>query len=279
METVVLGDASRKGLFKNDPYIRHERARSILLLPIIKRSKLIGMLFLENNLIDNAFSREALPVLRVIAAQAAIALENARLYDELSDLNRDLERRVETRTQELRQANRRLTNEIDYRRKAQRDLERVQGQLLETARRAGMAEMATGVLHNVGNVLNSVNVSTNLVTSRVDSFSIGDLEQMLQVLESQDDLGRFVSEDPRGKHFLPFLRELQQDLVQQKGSIREELSSLTEGIHHIIDLVRSQQSYAGRAGVQDAAFHGCSSSSPSDGCAAYTCLSAMSTSS
>lgn len=131
-------------------------------------------------------------------------------------------------------------------------LERSRAELVETARLAGMSEIATGVLHNVGNVLNSVNVSTTLVANQVESFSVEDLEQMLVVLEqNEQDLGRFVSEDPRGKHFLPFLRELQQELHQQKLSIKSELGSLTDGIRHIIDLVRSQQSYAGRAGVQE----------------------------
>ena len=131
-------------------------------------------------------------------------------------------------------------------------LEKSRAELVETARLAGMSEVATGVLHNVGNVLNSVNVSTNLVASQIESLSIDDLEQMLQVLnDNEQDLAKFVTEDPRGKHFLPFLRELQQELKGQKISIREELAALIEGIHHIIDLVRSQQSYAGRAGVQE----------------------------
>jgi len=131
-------------------------------------------------------------------------------------------------------------------------LQKSRAELVETARLAGMSEVATGVLHNVGNVLNSVNVSTNLVANRVEGLSVEDLEHMLAVLEEhEDDLAHFVSEDPRGKHFLPFLRELQEEFQQQKTSIRSELASLREGIHHIIDLVRSQQSYAGRAGVQE----------------------------
>jgi len=123
-------------------------------------------------------------------------------------------------------------------------------QVVRTARQAGMSEIATGVLHNVGNVLNSVNVSTSLVMRHAEQLSLPDLERMVNVLrDNQDDLGRFVSEDPRGKHLLPFLFELTGTLVGQKKEIVGELRSLATGIEHISDLVRSQQTYAGAKGV------------------------------
>lgn len=120
----------------------------------------------------------------------------------------------------------------------------------ETARLVGMSEIATGVLHNVGNVLNSVNVSANLVHKRTDGLNVGDLQKMTDILgEHADDLGRFVTEDPRGKHLLPFLTELGGALVAQKGAIVEELQTLSHGIEHIMELVRAQQSYAGKGGL------------------------------
>ena len=120
----------------------------------------------------------------------------------------------------------------------------------ETARLVGMSEIATGVLHNVGNVLNSVNVSANLVHKRTDGLKVGDLQKMTAILtEHADDLGTFVTEDPRGKHLLPFLTELGGALVTQKGAIVEELQTLSQGIEHIIELVRAQQSYAGKGGL------------------------------
>lgn len=124
----------------------------------------------------------------------------------------------------------------------------------ETARMVGMSEIATGVLHNVGNVLNSVNVSTNLVKKRTEQLKVPDLELLTGILEEHaDDLGRFVTEDARGKHSLSFLRELTTALGDQRTSVLAELGNLGEGIEHIIELVRSQQSYAGMTGLYELA--------------------------
>jgi len=140
-----------------------------------------------------------------------------------------------------------LSDEFD------RMLERLaesRAQVVATARKAGMSEIATGVLHNVGNVLNSVNVSANLVRKNAEQLSVKDLEMMVEILRAnQDDIGRFVTDDPRGRHLLPFLFELTNTLAKQRREILGELASLGSGIDHISDLVRSQQTYAGTKGV------------------------------
>src|SRR5262245_44766229 len=129
-------------------------------------------------------------------------------------------------------------------------LARSREQVIETARLAGMSEIATGVLHNVGNVLNSVNVAANLASTRAQELSTGDLEMLVKVLEQhQTDLSAFVGRDPRGKHLVPFLSELTRALGTQKTSLQDELRSLNQGIEHIAELVRAQQSYAGQKGV------------------------------
>ena len=123
-------------------------------------------------------------------------------------------------------------------------------QVIETARLAGMSEIATGVLHNVGNVLNSVNVAANLATRRTEELSVGDLEMLVGVLQTHErDLAAFVGGDPRGKHLVPYLKELSGALGTQQRSIQEELKALNQGIEHIAELVRAQQSFAGAKGV------------------------------
>ena len=123
-------------------------------------------------------------------------------------------------------------------------------EVVRTARLAGRSEIATGVLHNVGNVLNSVNVAANLATRKTEEFSIQDLEMLVGVLASHEsDLGTFVSQDPRGKHLIPFLKELTGALATQRGAIQDELKALNQGIDHIAELVRAQQSHAGAKGV------------------------------
>jgi len=82
-ERVVLDDASVGNLYSEDEYVRAKRARSVLCLPIVKQTKLIGALYLENNLTPQAFTSDRVAVLEVLASQAAISLENASLYSDL----------------------------------------------------------------------------------------------------------------------------------------------------------------------------------------------------
>ena len=124
-------------------------------------------------------------------------------------------------------------------------LEKARGELLETARTAGKSELATGILHNVGNVLNSVNISASLVGQRLDDLCIGDLERLADVLSQHSaDLSTFLTEDPRGKHIEPFLGALVGQLKEERASIRDEVQSLTDGIEHICELIKSQQGIA-----------------------------------
>jgi PAS domain S-box-containing protein len=82
-ESVILDDASAQNPFSADEYIRQKRARSVLCLPLVKQAKLIGVLYLENNLTPHVFTPARLAVLKLLASQAAISLENARLYTDL----------------------------------------------------------------------------------------------------------------------------------------------------------------------------------------------------
>src|SRR5499427_5309053 len=94
-ETVILDDASSQNPFTADPYIVQRRARSILCLPLINQGKLIGLLYLENNLTPRVFTPERVTVLKVLASQAAISLENTRLYRDLVDRERKISRLVD----------------------------------------------------------------------------------------------------------------------------------------------------------------------------------------
>jgi PAS domain S-box-containing protein len=94
-DTVILDDASRQNPFSADPYIVQRRARSILGLPLINQGKLIGILYLENNLAPQVFTADRVMVLKVLASQAAISLENTRLYRDLEDREARIRRLVE----------------------------------------------------------------------------------------------------------------------------------------------------------------------------------------
>ncbi|WP_242040980.1 PAS domain S-box protein [Leptolyngbya sp. FACHB-261] len=102
-ETLVFDDAVSELSFSTDPYIQHQQTRSLLCLPILNQSQLIGILYLENNLSTGVFTNDRLQVLNLLMAQAAISLENARLYERLADYAETLERKVEAQTQALQQ--------------------------------------------------------------------------------------------------------------------------------------------------------------------------------
>jgi PAS domain S-box-containing protein len=102
-ETLVFDDAVSESPFLTDPYIQHQQTRSLLCMPILKQNQLIGILYLENNLSTGVFTRDRLQVLKLLMAQAAISLENARLYAQLADYAETLERKVEAQTQALQQ--------------------------------------------------------------------------------------------------------------------------------------------------------------------------------
>ena len=94
-ESVILDDASARGSFSNEEYIRREHARSILCLPLIKQGRLVALLYLENNLAANVFTPSRIAVLNVLASAAAISLENSRLYHELQEREAKIRRLVD----------------------------------------------------------------------------------------------------------------------------------------------------------------------------------------
>ena len=94
-EGVILDDASAANPFSSDPYLRQQRARSILCLPLLNRARLIGALYLENNLAPGVFAPGRITVLKLLAAQAAISLENARLYRDAAEREAKIRRLVD----------------------------------------------------------------------------------------------------------------------------------------------------------------------------------------
>src|SRR5258705_11837628 len=121
----------------------------------------------------------------------------------------------------------------------------LQQQLRDASRQAGMADVATSVLHNVGNVLNSVNVSANLVgesLKRSRAAGLGRVASLLQ--EHQSDLGSFVAHDERGKVLPVYLAELSRHLSADNRNALQKLDSLKSNIDHIKHIVAIQQRYA-----------------------------------
>ena len=118
-------------------------------------------------------------------------------------------------------------------------------QLLETSRQAGMAEIATSILHNVGNVLNSVNVSSGVIFSKVQSSKLPGLTRAIALMEEhRNDLAGFFGQNPKGRQLLGYLSKLDANLVHEKKEIMQEINTLQENILHIKGIVAMQQNYA-----------------------------------
>lgn len=150
---------------------------------------------------------------------------------------------VEERTKDLKA-------EIVERQKVQAENETVHQKLLQTSRSAGMAEVASGVLHNVGNVLNSVNVSANVVIENVrNSKQAGLRKASAMMREHASDLGAFLTTDEKGKQLPSYLAKLSEHLSIEQAAAIKELESLCKNIDHIKDIVAMQQNYARVSGM------------------------------
>jgi len=117
--------------------------------------------------------------------------------------------------------------------------------LREASRQAGMAEVATGVLHNVGNILNSINVSTECIRSAVDSSRVEGMVQVAALLREHDDrLPEFLTEDERGRHFPAYFAEATHHFADLKVEVLRELDELSKYVEHVKHVVRGQQTLA-----------------------------------
>ncbi|MGI0487736.1 PAS domain S-box protein [Pantanalinema rosaneae CENA516] len=146
-ETLVLDDAVSEPSFSTVPYIQHHQTRSLLCMPILQQRQLIGILYLENNSRTGMFTCDRLQVLKLLMAQAAISLENARLYGRLADYAETLERKLEAQTQALQQ-------EISDRKRTEDALRQSEANyrnLLQTANSVIIRYDTQGRIHYINN--------------------------------------------------------------------------------------------------------------------------------
>ena len=143
-----------------------------------------------------------------------------------------------------------VSKNITALKQAEAELEAAHQRLIETSRLAGMAEVATDVLHNVGNVLNSVNVSCTLTIDRVKGSKIANLSKAAALLmENRNRLGEFFATDQRAQQIPTYLSALADHFTHEQSALLQELEQLLKHIEHIKQIVAMQQSYAKVAGV------------------------------
>ncbi|MEG4202415.1 ATP-binding sensor histidine kinase [Microcoleus sp. Pol7_A1] len=134
-ENVLLNNATQEGQFTRDPYIAATQPKSILCTPLLHQGKLTGILYLENNLTEGAFTTDRLELLKLLSAQIAISIENAQLYNNLQEFNQNLEQLVCDRTHEL-------SNTLDA-------LKATQSKLVESEKMASLGGLVAGVAHEI----------------------------------------------------------------------------------------------------------------------------------
>jgi predicted ATPase/signal transduction histidine kinase len=155
-QSLVLNDARCDSKFANEPYIASQQLRSILSVPIVNQGKVIGLLYLENNLAPGMFSPARLEVLKLLASQAATSIENACLIHDLetakqtlADANRNLESKVKARTEELEEKNQHLAQTLEL-------LQQTQAQLIQTEKMSSMGQLVAGMAHEINNPISFI---------------------------------------------------------------------------------------------------------------------------
>jgi PAS domain S-box-containing protein len=142
------------------------------------------------------------------------------------------------------------TEDITKQKELSLSLKEVQDALVDASRMAGMAEIATGVLHNVGNVLNSLNVSASILASGMRSSKAESLGKVgLLLSEHSADLATFLTEDPKGKKIPEFLDALSRHFASERERLLKEIEAMQKNVDHIKEIVSMQQAYATMGGM------------------------------
>ena len=138
-----------------------------------------------------------------------------------------------------------ILNDVTQQHEAEARVEELRRELVEASHRAGMAEIATGVLHNVGNVLNSVNVSSEAIMKELEGSRLHLLGRAVAMLEENEPrLVEFLTEDPKGQKLPTLLRRLGQELATERERLHNELSRLRRHVGLMRSIVEAQQSLA-----------------------------------
>ncbi|HZI06380.1 MAG TPA: ATP-binding protein [Archangium sp.] len=140
--------------------------------------------------------------------------------------------------------------DITARREDEARLREMHRALVETSRQAGMAEVSTGVLHNVGNTLNSVNISTSVITERLRKSRVSGLLKATGLLsEHTADLASFLTQDLQGQKLPAYLIAVSRQLQEERDGLLQEMHALGESVEHINSIIAMQQMHARAAGV------------------------------
>jgi signal transduction histidine kinase/HAMP domain-containing protein len=219
--------------------------RSLMLAPVFAANRWYGFFAVDDCKIDRRWTDSEQDSLVAIAEILGSTIVRQRDQNALIDAKQHLEQRVEERTEELRK-------QVSAKEQALAELAETQSSLVAMSRAAGMAEVATGVLHNVGNVLNSINVSCTLITDQMQRSRISNIEKVADLLnQHKENLSQYLTTDEHGKQIPGYLISVAPALKQEHALICEETLQLHNRINHIKEIVAMQQSYGQISGFYE----------------------------
>lgn len=177
------------------------------------------------------------------------AKESIKLAESETEKNRELaqtlEIKVNQRTEELKRNNSELQKEVEERLAAEAKLKEIQKQLLVAAHKAGMAEIATDSLHNIGNILNSVKTSAYVIAEEIDKSPMKAFSNTCDLIRNhQENLEAFVKSDPRGLKSIEYFLKLEENFKMTFQEAKDNIDRLNQKIDSISAVVAAQQNYA-----------------------------------
>jgi two-component system, NtrC family, sensor kinase len=222
-----------------------QNIRSIIIIPIFVEGTWWGFIGMEDCVQERIWTDAEEDSLRAGADILGATITRQCAQVALLESKNTLEQRVKERTVELQ-------TQIGAKELALTDLAEAQNSLVESSRAAGMAEVATGVLHNVGNVLNSVNFSCTLLMDKLLSSRTVNITKVAELLDThRTDLSGFLTSDTRGRQVPGYLISLAPALEEERQFLLKETVSLRDRIDHIKEIVAMQQSYGRVSGVHE----------------------------
>jgi C4-dicarboxylate-specific signal transduction histidine kinase len=190
--------------------------------------------------IEVIYSLISLMLLTGMTHIESLLKERMRMEQMEKNLRAELESQVKEKTAHLTKAVEELQLEIEQRKRMESEVEKTHKELLAASRQAGMAEIAISVLHNVGNMLQSVNTSASLVFDQVKQSKIANVVRVGNLIRDHSaDLGDFMKNDPRGKKLPAYIAQLAEHLSNEQVVLSNELESLRKNIHEVLAIQRS----------------------------------------